>query len=279
MAARRATGPATQQRDGDLGEAILLLRQAPVVLGDGEGPPSVGRWVMAACEEFVQRLYQALLAAMALLYTLRSVCEQREPEPAPIAPALLQAASDARSKLNSPARATASKQASRPKLGPDAGSARTRTSERQRTGTTTTAASQRRSSPAKRIPPPGTALGQSRSGDRAVWPSRCKLTSSRLSTPKASASAPAPTSSRNSCPAPLSNSSAALTTAAADCKEDAGASDVTQLQQQALELFNAVVVVLSLLANLALTLASCLMKLCCARFLRLVSRQEVEATS
>ncbi|KAK8756253.1 hypothetical protein V5799_001045 [Amblyomma americanum] len=155
-----------------------------------------------------------------------------------------------------------------------------RTSETQRTTTTTAAASQRHGSPAKRVPPPGTPLGQSRSGDRTVWPSRCKLTSSRLSTPKASASAPAPTSPRNSCPTPLSSSSAALTTAApADCKKDADASDVVQLRQQALELFNAVVVVLSLLANLTLTLASCLTKLCCARFLSLVSRQELALAS
>ncbi|XP_049528540.1 uncharacterized protein LOC125947568 [Dermacentor silvarum] len=297
MAARRATGPVQAfQRGGDVGRrgAALLLR-APVLLGDGEGPPTVGRWAMALCEEFVQQLYQAVRAAMALLHTLWIVGGDKPPAAAatPSSTALHQQrqetadapAPEARRKPNShaPTVASAAKQPSRPKLGLDAAAARKRSLEHPtsavhpRTAPTTS----RRCSPIRRIPMPSTALGQTRSGDRTVRPSRCKLTSSRLSSPKASASAPTPTSPKNACAAPLSCSSAALATAA-DCKKglpEIASPDVRKLRKQAVELFNAVVNVFVLLANLTVTLVYCLVRLSCVRFLALVSRREAAAAA
>ncbi|KAH7948098.1 uncharacterized protein LOC119397620 [Rhipicephalus sanguineus] len=292
MAARRATGPvrAIQRGVVDRRGAAALLR-APVVLGDGEGPPTIGRWAMALCEEFVQQLYQAVRAAMALLHALWIVGGDKPLATTPSATALHQRettdapASEARRKSNSqpPMASGAAKQPSRLKLGPEATTARKRNLELPSSAIPprTAPATTRRCSPVRRIPMPCSALGQTRSGDRTVWPSRCKLTSSRLSSPKASASAPTPTSPKNPCAAPLSSSSAALATAP-DCKKDlleSATPEVRKLRQQALELFNAVGTVFVLLANLTVTLVYCLVRLSCARFLALVSRREVVAAA
>ncbi|XP_065293549.2 uncharacterized protein [Dermacentor albipictus] len=299
MAARRATGPVQAiRRDGDVGrrEGAPLLR-APVLLGDGEGPPTIGRWAMALCEEFVQKLYKAVWTAMALLHALCIVGGDKPPAAAAATPSSTalhqqrQETADApvpearRRKPNShaPTVASAARQPSRLKMAPEAAAARKRSLEPPastippRTAPTTS----RRCSPIRRIPMPSTALGQTRSGDRSVRPSRCKLTSSRLSSPKASASAPTPTSPKNPCAAPLSCSSAALATAA-DCKKGfpkIASPDVRKLRQQAVELFNALVTVFVLLANLTVTLVYCLVRLSCVRVLALVSRRAAVAAA
>ncbi|XP_054921912.1 uncharacterized protein [Dermacentor andersoni] len=300
MAARRATGPVQAiRRDGDVGrrEDAPLLR-APVLLGDGEGPPTIGRWAMALCEEFVQKLYKAVWAAMALLHALCIVGGDKPPAADAATPSSTalneqrQETADApvpearRRKLNShaPTIASAAKQPSRLKLGPEASAARKRSLEPPASTITprTAPTTSRRCSPIRRIPMPSTALGQTRSGDRTVRPSRCKLTSSRLSSPKASASAPTPTSPKNPCAAPLSCSSAALLATAAECKKGfpkITSPDVRKLRQQAVELFNAVVTVFVLLANLTVTLVYCLVRLSCVRVLALVSRRQAVAAA
>ncbi|KAH8021496.1 hypothetical protein HPB51_015892 [Rhipicephalus microplus] len=288
MAARRGTGPAQAIHHGVVDHRGPALRlRAPVVLGDGEGPPTIGRWAMALCEEFVQHLYQAVLPVMALLHALCIVGGDKSLATTPSSTALHEreaadaSASEGRRKRNSqpPAASGAAKQLSRLKLGQEATTARKRNLELPSSAIPprTAPATTTRCSPIRRLPMPSSGLGHTRSGDRTVMPSRCKLTSSRLTSPKASASAPTPTAPKNPCAAPLSSTSATLATAP-DCKKDLPESEtpeVRKLRQQAGELFNAVVTVFVILANVTVTLVYCLVRMSCARFQTLMSRLEI----
>ncbi|KAL1435931.1 hypothetical protein MTO96_010700 [Rhipicephalus appendiculatus] len=254
MAARRATGPvqAIQRGVVDRREPALLLR-APVVLGDGEGPPTIGRWAMALCEEFVQQLYQAVRAAMALLHALWIVGGNKPLATSPSSTALHQRettdapASEARCKPNSqpPTASGAAKQPSRLKIGPEATTARKRNLEL----------------PSSAIPPTdGTGNDQALQSDKTHPDAQHRVRTDAL----------------RGQDAPLSSSSADLATAL-DCKKDLPESEtpeVQKLREQAGELFNAVGTVFVLLANLTVTLAYCLVRMSCARFLALVSRRE-----